>query len=233
MTLVQDSADRLGVVRPSSVIGSSDQQVRQLLALAQQEGKALARRFDWDVLQKEQTFVSAATEIQTGAVPTDLDRWVAESFWNRTRTRRVQGPLSAQEWQNYKALNTNVLFDAFRRRGADLIMAPLPTAGDTYAFEYVSSYWCTIAAGTSPTKAAWTDDTDVGILPEELMTLGVVWRFKQEKGLSYGEEFRVYESAVEQRKVWNNASKRTLSFGRSTDYSKARTPTFPDGSWSL
>ena len=35
LTLIADAADRLGVVRPTSVVGSADQQVRQLLALAQ------------------------------------------------------------------------------------------------------------------------------------------------------------------------------------------------------
>jgi hypothetical protein len=44
LTIIQDVADRIGLVRPSSVIGSSDHQVRQLLALANQEGREQARR---------------------------------------------------------------------------------------------------------------------------------------------------------------------------------------------
>jgi len=235
LTLVQDAADRLGVVRPSSVIGSSDQQVRQLLALAQQEGKALGRRFDWDLLRKEKTFTATATETQSSACPTDLDRFVPETFWNRTAARRVQGPLSSQEWQNYKAQNTNVIFDAFARRGSstDLLLAPTPSAGDTYAYEYFSTYWCTSVGGTTGTQTAWAVDTDIGILSEEIINLGVIWRFKAEKGLSYAEDFRAYETAILQQQGWNNASKRTVNMAQSRDYRGPARPTWPDGSWSI
>lgn len=207
--------------------------MRQLLALAQQEGKELSRRFAWQILTAEKTFTATATETQSNVIPADLDRFVPESFWNRTQTRRVQGPMNSQEWQNYKAINTNVLFDAFRLRGNSLLLAPIPSAGDTYAFEYVSTYWSTAAAGTAGTQTTWMVDTDIGVLPEELMTDGLVWRFKKSKGLDYAEEFRAYEAAILQRQGWDNASKRTVNMGRIGDYNRPRTPTFPDGSWSL
>ena len=232
LTLVQDAADRLGVVRPSSVIGSADQQVRQLLALAQQEGKELARRYAWQVLTKEKTFSATATETQSSVIPTDFDRFLPETFYNRTKTRYVQGPLNPQEWQDYKAQTTNILFDAFRLRGDSLLMAPTPTASETYAFEYVSTYWCTSTGGTTGTQAAWAADTDVGILPEELMILGVVWRFLRAKGLDYAEAFRSYEADLMRRKAWDGG-KRSVNMGTARDYSRPRRPTFPDSSWNL
>ena len=71
LTIIQDTTDRLGIIRPSSVVGSSDPQVRQLLALAQQEGKELSRRHNWTALINEKTFTAALTAAQSGAIPTE------------------------------------------------------------------------------------------------------------------------------------------------------------------
>lgn len=232
LTTVQDAADRLGIVRPSSVIGSSDQQVRQLLGLAQQEGKELARRYPWQSIVKEKTITATATETQSSAIPSDFDRMISGSFFNRTKNRKVEGPMNALEWQNYKASVTTVLFDAFRIRGGNLLLAPTPTAGDSYAYEYVSTYWvATAAASTTPAQASWAVDTDVGILSEELMTLGIVWRFLKAKGLDYSEPFRTYEAQLLLMTTADGA-KRSVQFGRSYDFRRPRVPTYPDGSWS-
>ena len=234
LSIVQDATDRLGIVRPSSVIGSTDQQARQLLGLAQEEGKALARRHPWQVLITEKTFTSTATETQTGAIPTDFDRFVVDTFYNRTKNRRVLGPMNAQEWQNYKASVSTVIFDAFRQRGNSLLLAPTPTAGETYAYEYVSTYWvATAAASTTAAQASWLSDTDVGILSEELMTDGVVWRFLRAKGFDYAEAFRTYEAQVMLAMAKDGGRKKVINFGGPTMPAQPMKPSWPDASWPL
>lgn len=233
LTTIQSACDRLGIVRPSSVIGSSDQQIRQLLGLAQQEGKELARRHPWNKIIKEKTFTATATEEQTGAIPSDFDRILNGTFYNRTASRRVEGPLDAREWQSYKASTTSVLFDAFRIRGNTILTAPTPSAGDSYAYEYVSTWWVATAADDdTPAQASWLDDTDVGILDEELMADGIVWRFLKAKGLDYAEPFRTYEAQV-MLAMARDGGKRSVNMGKSFDYRRRREPTWPDGSWSL
>lgn len=233
LATIQDACDRMGLVRPTVVVGSSDQQIRQLLGLAQQEGKELARRHNWQAICKEKTITATATETQASAIPADFDRFVNDTFYNRTKHRRVEGPLDSVEWQRYKATTTTLLFDAFRVRGDGMLFAPTPSAGDIYAYEYVSTYWvATTAATTTPAQATWLADTDVGILSEELMTLGIVWRFLKAKGLDYAEPFRTYEAQLMLRMA-RDGGKRSVNMGRSFDYRRVRSPTFPDGSWNI
>lgn len=233
LTIIADAADRLGIVRPSSVIGSADQQIRQLLGLAQQEGKELARRHGWQSTTKEKTITAIATETQTGAIPADFDHILNATFFNRTLNRRVEGPFDPQQWQNYKASVTTVVFDAYRIRGDAILLAPTPTAGHTYAYEYISTYWvATAAASTTPAQATWLDDTDVGILSEELMTDGIVWRFLKAKGLDYAEPFRTYEAQLLLR-IARDGGRRTVNMARSYDFRRPRVPSFPDGSWNV
>jgi len=233
LTVVQDACDRLGIVRPTSVVGSSDQQIRQLLGLAQQEGLELSKRFPWQSLIKEKTWTATATEEQTGIIPADFGHFINGTFFNRTRHRFVEGPLDAVEWQRYKASTTTLIFDAFRVRGNSLLISPTPDSSYEYAFEYVSTYWvATSSASTTPAQSTWLADDDVGILPEELMTLGLVWRFLLAKGLDYAEAFRTYEAQVMLREARDTA-KRTVQMGRSFDYRRVRRPSWPDGSWNL
>lgn len=232
LTIIANATDRVGLVRPTSVVGATDPQTRQLLALANQEGVELARRHDWQGLTKEKTWTAAATQAQTGILPSDFDRFVPGTFYNRTRSRMVTGPLTPQEWQDYQSRLTSIVYDAFRVRGATLYLLPTPSGADTYAFEYVRNVWCASTGDTDPDQSAWAQDTDVAFLPETLIELGVIWRYKHARGLDYAEDFRNFELQFA-RITGRDGGKRTLNMGASVDKRIPRAPQAPDGNWSL
>lgn len=231
LSIVQDVASEVGLPEPTAVIGNTDQAVKTILRMVNKEGKILARRHSWHAITKEKTHTSLAQESQTGMYADDLDRFINESMFNRTRKRRVAGPLSSQEWQVQKSIVASVLTDAFRVRAGAILLTPVPSAGDTYAYEYVSKYWCTTTGGTTPTKERFTVDTDIALLDEELITLGVIWRFLKAKGFDYGESFMDYEGQVEQA-IFRDGSKRTINMAHE-NLNDPRPPTVQEGSWSL
>lgn len=232
LSIIQDAADEIGLPRPSTVVGSSDSQVRQLLRVANQEGVELARRHDWQALTKEKSWTAAATEAQTGVMPSDFDRFIGGTFYNRGRTRLVAGPLTPQEWQDYKSRLASIVYDAFRLKGDTLYLLPEPSGSDTYVFEYVSKWWCSPASGTTPTQDAWTADTDVPYLPADLLTLGTMWRYKAARGLDYGQTFQDYELQLA-RITGREGGKRTLSMGSGESRRHPRPPQAPDGNWNM
>ena len=231
LSIVNDAQDALGLPRDTVVVSSTDQTTITLLRLANQEGRELARRHSWQALVTEKTFTSTATEEQSSVIPTDLDRFVNESFYNRTRHRRLIGPLTATEWQGNKGITASILIDAFRVRGDAFLITPTPAAGDTYAYEYVSKNWCEDSGGTG--QAAWVADDDVPRLDAELMTLGLVWRFNKSKGLGYAEDFATYQQQVTQA-IMRDGARRTINLA--TDerlFDNARAPYVPEGDWNL
>jgi hypothetical protein len=199
LTIIQDAATELKLVKPATVIGSTDPNAPQLLALANKEGKELARRFDWQALTKEATFATVASETQTtlsaiGA--SDFDHIVNETMWNRTQNWRVLGPLNPDEWQRKKASAAQAAIgNWFRIRGDAILFYPTPAAGENIYFEYVSSKWCQSSGGTA--QSSWAADTDTALINEEIIRLGIIWRFRKAKGFDYGEDFRTYEAALE------------------------------------
>lgn len=201
LSIIDDAAARLSLVQPPSVIGSTDRQVIQLLALLNQEGRSQMRRYPWQVLTQQWTFTTTNGSIQIGAIPPDMDRFTNNTTFNRTTRRGVLGPITAKRWQGMQALPViSLIYLSFRERSGDYLMTPTPPSGQLIAFEYVSNLWA-VGAPTQPNpgpKTMFNQDTDTTLLDEELLTLGLVWRFLRGKGLDYSEEMKTYERELEQ-----------------------------------
>lgn len=231
LTMANEAQGLLSIPRSTVVASSTDLNVRLLLSLANQEGRELARRHGWESLITEKTFTSIASITQTGAVPGDFDRIVNESMFNRSQTRRVAGPLNAEEWQSQQALSVSLLTDAFRIMGGNILLTPTPEAGDTYAYEYITKNWCQSSGGTG--QQAWAADSDTGVLDETLMVLGLGWRFRKARGRDYAEEFNTYEKEVEQA-IMRDGGRRTLNYSQDDSLlDHAKPPLIVEGSWSL
>lgn len=197
LTIIQDCCGRLALDQPAVVIGSTDKQVQQLLALSNQGGKDLASRppSGWQAMREQFLFVTVAQIVQTDFVPADWDRWCTGTFWNRTTRRPVLGPITPAQWQTILAQPVFAsVYLVWYERGGLVQMQPTPVAGQTIAGEYVSKNWVN---GAQPT-ARWVADTDTSYLDEELLTLDLMWRFMKRKGFDYAEDFQTFETNVEQ-----------------------------------
>jgi hypothetical protein len=230
LNLIQQAARRIGITPPSVVVASTDANVQELLTCAQEEGFQLMRRGTWQVLRKQQIFKALAQEEQTGMIPADFDRFVQETFWNRTKKRIMWGPVTPQEWQNLKAWTATPAMDTFIIRGGNVLITPNPTAGDDLAFEYVSKNWCQSAGGDGQDE--WLADTDTGILDERLMRLGVVWRYKQKKGLNWQVDFQNYDTQVKQA-LTVDQPQRTVSLGEDAYIGRRPGISVPPGNWNV
>lgn len=234
LSLVQSVCSRVGLPFPTTAVSSTDTQILQIVALANEEGKDLTKRptYGWVQLQSEATFTTVATEIQ-GAIATiapGLSSIVNDTIWNRDLRRPIFGPLTPQRWQQLKAMNMTGPWNQFRIRGNNILFIPAPAAGQLCYFEYVSKNWCTDATGVT-TRDAFLQDTDLTLLDEDLMVLGTIWRWKAAKGLEYAEDFNKYERQVGDS-IARDGSKDILSMNGSR-YDIQPSITVPAGNWPI
>lgn len=68
LQLIQQVTDELALNRPTVVVGSTDPQIRQLLALLNRLGTDLTRQFDWQELNKEYVLRTVAYQYQATTV---------------------------------------------------------------------------------------------------------------------------------------------------------------------
>jgi hypothetical protein len=216
LDLVKKFCGRTNISSPATVYGSADPQIKQIMSLLEEEGNDLAVRGDWQALTLEATWTSVAAEDQ-GAITTiatnGFRKIKDETFWDRNLKLRVNGPVSDKEWQALKAMTVTGPRYNYRLRNGHLLANPTPTAGHTWAFEYVSYNWIIDSNGLGYGQY-FSNDTDYILLPNEIVLLGLRWRWKREKGLDYAEDFRTYEIQVN-KALGGDGGKTTLNMGDS------------------
>ena len=230
LAMVQSACKRIGLPSPNTAIGSTDQNIIRLIALANEEGEQLSQRHRWNKLVTESTFSTAAAESQ-GAMTTLAGAafgWICgDTIFNRTQ-KRLWYPISDVQWQAMKSDGITGPDSYFRIRGGNLIVQPVPTASQTVAFEWVSKNWCQSSGGTG--QSVWTADTDTGILDENLMVEGLIWRWKAANGFEYGEDFNTYERSAANAIARDGVSGHLRAGRRGSRFISNRN--VPSGNWT-
>lgn len=143
--------------------------------------------------------------------PTDYDRPIDRTQWDKSKHWELQGPKTAQEWQWLKSGYISVAPQIrFRPLGGTFQIWPPVSTNEYLGFEYVSSNWAKDSNGAG--KSSFTLDTDTCIFPDDLMILGLKDRYTQSKEFD-----RTYQSdfvrALSIAKA-NDAGSKTLNMGQ-------------------
>jgi len=232
LSLVQNFCRRTGIAVPSTVYGSTDNQISQIMALLEEEGGDLSGRGGWERITFEATHTSLAAESQgtVASIATNNFRYFKdETTWDRTENLPLL-VIDGKDWQAEKGFSTTSPRFRIRVRGGELIATPTPPAGNTWAFEYVSWNWI-LGADTTTYKQYFTLDTDTLLLPETILLQGLRWRWKKEKGLDYEEDFNTYEVMVT-AELGRQGVKQTLHMD-GAPYRNLRGVVVNDGNWPL
>jgi hypothetical protein len=268
LQLVDQVSGELGLSQPAAVIGSTNNQTVQLLALAQRLGKDLVREFEWQRLVKAYVLQTTAGISTTGtitagskvitsmgttvglevgnvvtgtgqapyaeiltidsgtqvtlntpvatstaavsmtfakqdyAMPTDFDRMISDTNWDRTNHWRNLGTKTSQEWQWLQGGIISVgPRERYRIYNNRLRIFQALTSIYTFAFEYVSNYWVMSSGATQGDKGAYSVDTDTAVFPDDLMLAGLKFYFLKAKKLDYAIELGEFTRALSYTKA--------------------------------
>lgn len=230
LTICQEVSYRTSQAKPSLIVGESGQYARELLSFAQQAGRGLMRAVDWEALTSEHSFTTVAADAQTSSIPSDWDRFVDGSMFNRTTEREIHGPITTQEWQQRKAFETASTIDYwFRVRGGSILIAPQPTAGESVYYEYISKNWAT-AASDGAAQAKFETDGDGHIFPDdELLILSIMWRWLKHKGLEWESVHQQYAAEVASYQATQKGAPVLNLADRASSFNRVNVP---EGNWS-
>lgn len=213
LTAVNDAQRLLSLAVTSTVVADTQETQQLLYGLAKQEAYDLLDRHEYDFpkLRRTLSFTASLASLQASGLASDYQRAIAETFWNRSTDRKIYGPLNDQEWGiAYGSSVTSATWQSVMFRNDGLHIFPVPTVADTIAYDYIINTPVLANDGTTY-KATFTADNDTYLLGDRILTLGILWRYKQAKGRDYAEDLKSYELSLSARYRQDRGAPRVLS----------------------
>lgn len=205
-TLCQTALREIGMVAvPSSFVGNTNPTAVQMLALANRVLRDISD-YKWQIILSTYTF-STSNGVSTYALPTDFDSFANLTQWDRTNYEAMEGPVSPGVWEAIRSGNVVATgIKRYFRVGAGLFeIYPTPSSTDTIAYQYYSTY---VITG----KSEFSDDTDVSLVYEDVIVLGLKYYWRDAKGLDSTSTERAYRRKIEHLQG-KDGGKDVLRFG--------------------
>jgi hypothetical protein len=154
------------------------------------------------------TNTSIAFGQESYSLPSDYNFSIPGTQWDRGYRWQLFGPLTPQEWQVLKSgLSPTGPRRRWRLMGSLFYVDPIPYDSNLLVFEYYSLNWA--MTGGTVAASSFTTDGDTYVLEDDLMTLGIMWRYKAAKGLDYQQLYETWDRAI-QREIGHDTGARIL-----------------------
>lgn len=225
LAAAQAAALRLSGRRPTSLFTSNDKLMIELADLVNETAVAIMKAHDWRKLTVLKTQAGDGTA-EEFSLPSDYDRMPIKSNVYSTRS---QLPLARAEdtdaWIEFQ------LTGFVGAPGVWIILAnkigikPPLTSSESAKYYYISKNIVSADDGATFTKSAFDTDSDVFFLPDRLLTLGLIWRWRSQKKFEYAEDMQNYNIALGEESGREKGS-RILRMGTVRTPSDA-TPAYP------
>lgn len=187
LSIASNVAANVGVQPLLSVLTNTDPTATKIVTFSQAAGDELARRADWSGLRKTATIVGTGSNDNL-SLPSDFLRLIPGLSVLNSTGGTIRTGLSADEWNSLSAISGTPRFA--RLIGGAISFYPYLAYADTATVTYQSSSW-------APTGAKWTNDGDVPLVPEALITQGTIWRWRRQLGQDFQDYLAEYEAMIQ------------------------------------
>lgn len=196
LSACQSAFVRLVGRKPQTIFSSVDQMEVEIADLVTDVAVDIMGAHDWRALTKLHTITGDGTETAF-PLPSDYDRMsLAQSVHDPNNW--LWGYAQAATLDEWIEITTSGFYGIppgwWIILDGSMQFAPTPASGAQATFPYVSKNFARTASGTP--LPAFANDDDSFVLDERLLTLGLIWRFKSQKGLEYAEDMANYEKAL-------------------------------------
>lgn len=190
---VNNAAIECGVIPPPSWLSTADSTAVEMVALLRAVVDDLLDRHPWTGAALTAT-IAPVVETSVWTFPAlflRLQPYVNAVYETAPNRRPVLPYVDDGDWVELAAHGFAGAQRYFRRTATGLeFYRPLP-AGASVKVSYVSTKW---VVGTNN---EWTDEAnDVAIFPSRLIRFGLIYRWRRQKGMRFGDELAEYEAIL-------------------------------------
>ena len=211
LTVISGAMNICGFAAPSAIVNSTDGLVSQFAGLLRVEGDDLSKQTAWRNMKADTSVTGDGVETLFD-LPSDFTKFApGYIMWEQDGTLTPLKQVSDSEMVGLKSQSAWLTYPVWRLFGDQIEFYPALPDGRQVNFEYRPDYWI-VSSDLLTRKARWTDDGDLFLVPEQVLTLGLVWRFKHAKGFSYAEDFEMYKLSRE-RYIFNDQPRPVIRVG--------------------
>ncbi|MCD0415687.1 hypothetical protein LOC51_00535 [Rubrivivax sp. JA1024] len=226
LAAAQTAGLRLVGIKPTSLFSTSDQFAQELAELATDIAADILGAHDWQALK-------ALAELAGDGATVALDLPV--DFARLVKAPKIHSKLypmtdfcaasDEDEWLRLVDLGFAATPGTWILLGGKLQIYPAMPTGEKARFYYIRSRPVRPIAGEA--KAAFTLDTDEFVLPQRLLELGLMWRWRAQKRMEYAEDMANYELALERAIAADKGGKLLRPGRRAVRIGDAAGPVYP------
>lgn len=191
LSIAQDLSVLVSIATPTAVLSNLTDDNKKIIRFTTEAAEELARRADWSALRKGAVLTGTGTN-STIALPTDFSRLVEGNSVRHSSGSPVRVGLTADEWNSILGVTVQGTPRYAQLFNAGMAFYPYMAVGDTVTVIYQSKSWCT--SGT-----AWGSDSEAALVPESLIRMGAVWRWRRHHGQDIQDHLAEFESAFADR----------------------------------
>lgn len=191
LTAIQEACTSgIALEKPTSVFGSSEREHLELASIANETGAMIAASHEWQLLNRIATITGDGTE-EDWSLPSDFDRMLEKSqLWSSSLETPLTPVSDRDEWLGMDVQSYDFVINAWIIYGGEIHIKPAVSSGETVKYFYQSSLWA--LQGSTPADE-FIADANTFRLDERLLKLGIIWRWREMKGLPYAENLNDYE----------------------------------------
>lgn len=207
LSACQEAAIELSQTEPTSLFSTTDRFAKELRVQANKSAVAIMKAYDWQVLTKRATITGDGTATSFD-LPSDYDRMAAKTNLASSSTNvDLVKATDLDQWDYFLNHMSTTTPGYWIVLGGELQVMPAPATGVVHSYYYISR---NLVSGN---QASFAADADTFLLPERLLTLSIIWRWRASKRLEYAEDMKNFEIAFSEETATDKGS-RILIAGR-------------------
>ncbi len=214
--LLNQTLNECGFANYQVFATSNEPDAKQIFALANRQVNLLGKD-DWQTIKRSyDLLMTSATEYP---LPDGYRQFIFDTAFATDQERKADFPVSNETWAYLKARNVATGMTYRVRIADDEIQVHNPRDGESLYLEYLSEYAVNDVNGVP--KPRFTADNDTFELNDDLLMMGVKWRFNKLKGLDWELDFQEYQN-MHKREMGTDKNAQTVNFADGPP-----TPPFP------
>ena len=219
LSSAQEAAIELNQAELTTLFASTERFAKELQVQAKRSARAIAKAHDWNILTTRATITGDGTTTAFD-LPDDYDRMILKTkLTGEDSNLDLVKVEDLDQWDYFQNHPGTTVPGYWIVLGGQLQVFPAPATGVTYSYYYITKDRVTSSGGV---KEDFEADADEFLLPEDLLTLSLIWRWRASKRQEYAEDLRNFEILLAQE-IMADKGTRILTVGRQRISADVRT----------